>query len=69
MTVSELIDFLKDYPSKMPIAFKIYSEYCLLDPKETKIELKELSFPRSDGWIHDKRPDVPSQTYLVFPGN
>jgi hypothetical protein len=67
MTVAELIEFLKTHPQDMPVAFAIYSEYALLDSEE--IGVKELSLPRNDGWVEYKRPDKPSQKYLVFPGN
>lgn len=68
MVVSELIDFLKQFPLGMPIVFRCYSEACVLKPHEIVVE--EMSIPRPrDGWVHAKRPDVPSQKYLVFPGN
>lgn len=67
MTVAELIEFLKTHPQDMPVAINMYSETCMLDAKD--ITVRELSVSREDGWVHDKRPDKPSQLYLVFPGN
>lgn len=67
MTISDLIAFLQKQPQDMIIAYRLYSEHCILDIED--IEIKELCIPRLDGWIQNKRPDVPSQLYLVFPGN
>jgi hypothetical protein len=67
MTVAELIEFLKTQPQELPVAYAIYSEYALLEAG--CIEVKELCRPRNDGWLEYKRPDKPSQKYLVFPGN
>jgi hypothetical protein len=67
VTVSELIEFLKGQPQDLQVAFELYSEQCLLRTKD--IEIQELSEPRNDGWVPNKRPDKPTQKYLVFPGN
>lgn len=67
MTVQELIDFLQTYPQDMQVAIELYSEQCLLNPEE--IEVRELCKPRPDGWVQNKRPDMDTQEYLVFPGN
>jgi hypothetical protein len=67
MTVAELIEFLKTQPQDLPVAFAIYSEYALLETET--ITVKELSLPRNDGWVENKRPDKTSRQYLVFPGN
>lgn len=67
MTVKELIDFLQTMPQSLPVAYAIYSEYSLLEAKD--IHINKLCLPRSDGWIHDRRPDKPAQDYLIFPGN
>lgn len=67
MTVSELIAFLQTQPQELPVAYRLCSEQVLLDLEQ--IRVVELCFPRPDDWIHDKRPDKPSQMYLVFPGN
>jgi len=65
MTVAELINFLKQQPQDIQVVYEIYSEQKLLEIDE--IEIKLLSLPRKDGWVHDQRPDKPTQTYLVFP--
>lgn len=67
VTVKELIEFLKNQPESLPVAFDIYSEYALLQLNH--ITVKSLQQNRPDGWIHDKRPDKPVIDYLVFPVN
>lgn len=67
MTVADLIKFLQTQPQDVLVAYRRFSETCLLDPEA--IELDDLCEPRPDGWIHDARPDKPTRQYLVFPGN
>lgn len=67
MIVADLIRFLQTQPQELPVAYQIYSEQCMLEQKE--IVVCELSMPRDDGWVPHKRPDQPSQRYLLFPGN
>ena len=67
MTVRELIEVLKTKPLDLKVAYKRFSEQVLLEVDDIKTE--ELCKPRPDGWIQDKRPDMESETYLVFPGN
>ena len=67
MTVAELIAFLQTQPQSRQVAYRCYSEQCLLDVAE--IELKVMCKPRPDGWIQDWRPDMPAQAYLLLPGN
>ena len=67
MTVAELITFLQAQPQGLLVAYRCYSEQVLLETAGIVVE--ELCEPRPDGWIQDKRPDMPTQTYLVFPGN
>lgn len=67
MTVKELIDFLYTQPQEIQVAYELYSEQCLLEIKDIKI--KDLCNRREDGWLQNKRPDMPTQQYLVFPGN
>lgn len=67
MTVKELIEFLQTQPQDLQVAYKCCSEQCLLEAEEIAIE--EQCEPRPDGWIQHKRPDMPTQTYLMFPGN
>ena len=67
MTVAELIEFLKKQPQDLRVAFKIYSEQCLLD--EESITIESHCPARSDGWIQNMRPDIEHESYLMFPGN
>lgn len=67
MTVKELIEFLQTQPQDLPVIYRMCSEYCLLESKE--IQITEQCETRPDGWVPNKRPDKPTQTYLTFPGN
>lgn len=67
MKVNELIDLLRTFPQDLPVAYKCFSEQCLLEPNE--IIVQDLCEPRADGWIQNNRPDMPMMKYLVFPGN
>ena len=67
MKVSELISFLEKQPADLTVVYTLYSEQCVLEADDIVIET--MCAPRADGWVQDLRPDMPSQTYLVFPGN
>lgn len=67
MTVKELITFLETQPPDVLVAYRIYSEHCLMGVED--IGVRVLCAPRTDGWLQDERPDMPTQKYLVFPGN
>jgi len=67
MTVADLIAFLQRQPQDLPVAYSSCSEQVLLQVHE--IEIVDLCKPRPDGWIQNKRPDMPTQQYLLFPGN
>jgi len=67
MTVAELITFLQTQPQDLSVAYKCYSEQVLLQADD--IALADLCKPRPDGWIHNARKDMPTQQYLLFPGN
>ena len=67
MTVAELIAFLQTQPQDLQVAYCLHSERCLMDVND--ICAVEACEPRPDGWIQHKRPDKPTQTYLLFPGN
>ena len=67
MNVEQLVAFLKTQPQDLQVIFECYSEFRLLE--EGEILVREASIARQDGWVHSKRPDKPSQVYLVFPGN
>lgn len=71
MTVAELIEFLKTQPQDMRVAYGCRSEWCLLEPPDhtllySPMRQRELCVARPDGWIQDKRPDMPTETYLVL---
>lgn len=67
MTVAEFIAYLQMQPQEMQVAYRCYSEQCLLDVDD--IYIVDLCAPRPDGWIADSRPDKPTQKYLLLPGN
>jgi hypothetical protein len=67
MNVGELIEHLKTYPNDLPVCYRLCSEQILLESKD--LEVENLCHPRPDGWVENRRPDKPSQQYLVFPGN
>ena len=67
MTVKELIEFLKTKPQDILVAIEMYSEQELVQEKD--IQVRDLCKPRNDGWIQNKRPDMETIQYLVFPGN
>lgn len=67
MTVAELIEFLKTQPQDAPVAYCEYSYYSAMKPED--ISMMELQVARIDGYVGDRRPDKPTQQWLVFPGN
>lgn len=67
MTVAELITILHSFPQDLPVVYRCCSENCLLEHGD--LEVREECEPRDDGWVPNKRPDKPTRTYLVFPGN
>lgn len=67
MTVKDLIAILQGKPQDLPVAYRCYSEWNLLEAGD--IEVRALCLPRGDGWVHDARPDKPTQDYLTLPGN
>lgn len=67
MTVAELIQLLKTYPQDLSVVYCLHSEQCLMEADD--LDVAELCYPRRDGWVQDKRPDMPSKKYLRFPGN
>lgn len=66
-SVGELVAHLLTLDQSLPVAYELHSEQCLLGIDDLKVEA--LCLPRPDGWVQNKRPDMPSQDYLVFPGN
>lgn len=67
MNVAELIKFLNTQPQDSEVAYCMYSEYCLLNTED--IGVLKACAARPDGWVQAKRPDMPTQDYLLFPGN
>lgn len=67
MTVAELIALLKTFPQDVLVTYQQCSEQVLLD--KVHLSTYQACAPRPDGWVQDERPDMPSQTYLGFPGN
>lgn len=67
MTVKELIAILQNKPQDLLVAYRKYSEWSLLEVDD--IGIAPLCPPRPDGWVHDARPDKPTQDYLTLPGN
>lgn len=65
MTVAELIELLQKQPQELLVVYEKHSEQRLLNADEIKIV--ELCEPRPDGWVQDKRPDMPHRTYLLLP--
>lgn len=67
MTVAELIEHLKTFPQELQVAYRCYSEQCLMEKDD--IMIQSLQHPRNDGWIGNDRPDKECMEYCVFPGN
>lgn len=67
MTVKELIKFLQMQSQDLPVAYRCCSEQVLLEIKD--IIVIDLCQPRADGWIQNRRPDMATSPYLLFPGN
>lgn len=67
MNVAELIEHLKTFPQELLVAYRCYSEQCLME--KDYIMTESLQPPRNDGWIGNVRPDKERMEYLVFPGN
>lgn len=66
-TVAQLIKHLQQFPQETQVAYPLYSEYCLLDLAD--IRLEQLCHARPDGWIQNNRPDMPTLAYVLFPGH
>jgi hypothetical protein len=67
MTVADLIATLQTMPQHLLVGYRCHSEQCLLEASD--LNIVEACLPRPDGWIQSKRPDKPTQEYLMFPGN
>lgn len=67
MIVADLLGFLMTQPLDREIAYKLHSEQCLMEL--TDINLMQGCEARPDGWVQNARPDKPSRTFILFPGN
>jgi hypothetical protein len=67
ITVGRLIEILQGFDRDRLVVYKCHSEQALME--EGMVELWKGCAPRPDGWVHDERPDKPSQGYVLFPGN
>jgi hypothetical protein len=67
MIVSELVELLLTQDQQLEVAYRCFSESCLLEVDDIKVVWE--CAPRSDGWIHNRRPDKEMHPYLMFPGN
>ena len=67
MKVKELIEFLKTQDQNLVVIYALHSEQKVMDMNN--IEVFEGCRERPDGWVQDKRPDMPTKKYLRFPGN
>lgn len=64
MKVRELIAELSYFDPELEVVYSLYSEYTILDGGELKV--LTACQPRHDGWVHARRPDQPTQTYLLL---
>lgn len=60
MTVAELIEHLRQLPQDLLVIIDMHSESQLA---EHVITIEECE-PREDGWVANRRPDKPTQTYV-----
>lgn len=67
MTVSDLIEYLKQQPQDLIVVHRMYSDQVILEANEIKVG--QCCLPRNDGWVQNSRPDKPLQDYLILPGN
>lgn len=67
MTVADFIAYLQTQPQDLLVAYRCYSEQVLLETKD--IEVADMGEPRPDGWVQNRRPDMPTRRYLLLPGN
>jgi hypothetical protein len=67
LTVAGLIAYLQQQPQDLLVIYRCCSEYDLLHTRD--IRIVEACAPRADDWVQRKRPDMPSQPYLLLPGN
>lgn len=66
MTVAELVEKLQELPQNLTVITPLHSEFVILRPNGITIE--SHCEPRSDGWVHNSRPDKPLQEYVIIEG-
>jgi hypothetical protein len=66
-TVADLVAHLLTLPQHLPVAYQRHSEQCLLELNDVRVE--QFCEARPDGWVQNKRPDMPAVSYVLFPGN
>jgi hypothetical protein len=66
ITVADLIAHLQTLPQGLLVTHRAYSEMALLELKDVKVNTGQP--PRADGWVHDARPDKPTQAYVAILG-
>jgi hypothetical protein len=64
ITVEGLITLLQGLPPDLPVAVPQYSENRLLEAND--LNVSDLCDPRPDGWLQNRRPDMPTRKYLVI---
>lgn len=57
-TVADLIEYLKTFDKSLLVGYKCFSDACLLDLDDIKVEKRCM--PRPDGWLHEKRGGIKS---------
>lgn len=67
MRVKDLIQHLQTLDPELLVVRELYSENVLLE--EADLDVSLLCEPRPDGWVPNRRPDKPTQEYLVIEGN
>jgi len=67
LTVGTLKKILDQHPDDMYIVYGCRSEQVLM--MSDQVNTADLGQARNDNWVHNYRPDKPTQEYLVFPGN
>ena len=67
MNVEQLIAHLQTFDPKLEVIYRLHSECCILDKED--VDVGQACKPRPDGWVQNYRKDMPSQLYLMFPGN
>ena len=62
MKVSDLVTLLLTLPQDIEVIVPQWSESRLLGPSGVAVVTRRSA--RTDGWVHDERPDKERQTFL-----